>query len=630
VKFPRVFKTHRGKLDVGQMTVVWRKFAKYVKPHWKPLLVAFISTLGVVAAGIAAPWPIKLVFDVVLTDAMAHTAVGRLIARWTDTPVGALTIVCGLILLIAIVESFFSYFRDVLLAKTGQDVVGRIRQDLFRHMQKLSPDVFESRRTGDLLMRLTGDIRMLRQMMVNAWITAGQNVLTIVTISAVMFWLNPLLATVALGALPLIGWSTARISKRIRHVTKAQREKESFIASIAHEVLGAMTVVQAFNREKIEAQRFARQNRSSIRAGVRATRLEAKLFRIVSLSSAVGLCAVLFLGVRSVIDKAMTPGDLLLFVAYVRAVNKPLRKLSKLAGQTAKATACGMRIVEIFQIPRAIRDAKDAVAAENLQGHVELDHVSFTYPDGTPALMDVSLSVAPGERVAVVGRSGAGKSTLMKLLLRFYDVDEGSIRFDGTDIRKFTVTSLREQIAIVQQDTVLFGLSVAENIALGCEGASKEQIQEAAKAVGAHSFIRELPEKYDTRLSEKGTTLSGGQRQRIALARALLRRSPILLLDEPITGLDSASAQRAEASWMVEQNARTTVVICHDLSAMERFNRIYVFEHGRLSDAGTHDELLDRCTEYSQLYDAWRVRSGAGAGETEGANDANESHRLAS
>ncbi len=628
MKLPRVLKTNRGKLDLGEMAIVRRRFIKYVKPHWKALLISFLATIGAVAANIAAPWPIKLVFDLVLGDAMASSTIGLWFARLVDTKTGALAIICGLILVIAIAEACFAYFRDVLLAKTGQDVVGRIRQDLFRHMQKLSPDVFESRRTGDLLMRLTGDIRMLRQMMVNAWITAGENVLTIVTIAAVMFWLNPLLAAVALCAIPLIGWSTARISKRIRHVTKSQREKESFIASIAHEVLGAMMVVQAFNREKVEAQRFARQNRSSIRAGVRATRLEAKLFRIVSLSTATGLCAVLFLGVRSVLDGAMTPGDLLLFVAYVRAVNKPLRKLSKLASQTAKATTCGMRIVEILRIPPAIKDAPDAVATGELRGDIELANVSFAYPDGTPALSEVSVRIGAGERVAVVGRSGAGKSTLMKLLLRFYDADEGSVRFDGKDIRGYMVASLRDQIAIVQQDTVLFGLTISENIALGCDGADKEEIRAAAKAVGAHSFIRSLPEKYETRLSEKGTTLSGGQRQRIALARALLRRSPILLLDEPITGLDAASAERAESSWMVEETARTTVVICHDLSAMERFDRVFVLDRGRLIDTGTHELLVERCAVYGELHEAWRARS-VRSELMEDADDAHESRRLA-
>ncbi len=622
-------KTRRGKLDFGEIDIIRRKFFKYVKPHWKAMVVATVATFGAVAMQIAAPWPIKLVFDVVLSRAMSKTDVGRWFRENTSSPQSALLVICAGILAIALAGAMFAYLRDVLLAKTGQSVVGKIRQDLFRHMQKLSPDVFESRRTGDLLLRLTSDIQMLRQMIVNAWITAGENTLTLVLIAIVMFCLDPILATVAMGAFPLIGWATVRITKQIKHATKSQREKESFIASIAHEVLGAMAVVQAFNREKVEAQRFARQNRASIRAGVKATRLEAKLFRIVSLSSAAGMCGVLFLGVGGVLDKTMTMGDLLMFVAYVKLINKPLRKLSKLASQTAKATACGLRIAEILNIPPAISDAPDAVVADRVNGTIEFDAVGFTYPDGTRALEDISFRVEPGERVAIVGASGAGKSSLMKLLLRFYDVTEGGIKLDGTDIRRFTVASLRDQLAVVQQETVVFGLSISENIALGCEDADEDAIRAAAKAVGAHKFIKALPDKYDTRMSEKGTTLSGGQRQRIALARALLRDSPIFLLDEPVTGLDAASAFRAESSWMDREPRRTTLIICHDLSQMERFERIFVLDKGRLVDSGPHSEIIERCEAYATLHAARRARRGDST-TTEETGDAREPHRMAS
>ncbi len=617
MRFPNFIKTRRGKLDFGEIDVIRRRFARYLKPYWKSLVGAFVVSLGAVAMQVASPWPIKLVFDVVLSDAMAGSLVGRWFAQHAPQEGTALAIICGAILLIALTEASCAYLRDVLLARTGQNVVAKLRQSLFRHMQRLSPDVFETRRTGDLLMRLTGDIQMLRQMLVNAWITAGQNVLTIVTIVAVMFWLNPLLAVVATAMIPLIAWSSARISKRLRKVIKSQREKESFVASVAHEVLGAMTVVQAFNREKIESQRFARQNRSSIRAGLRATRLEAKLFRIVSMSSAVGLCAVLYLGVRSVIAGDMTAGDLLVFVAYVRAVNKPLRKLSKLAGQTAKATACGLRIAEILRIPPLVTDAPDAVTVERVRPLIELRDVSFVYPNGTTALENVTCRIEPGQRVAVVGKSGAGKSTLMKLLLRFYDPTAGVICVDQSDIRQFTVSSLRNQIAVVQQDTVLFGLSIAENIALGNDQADKSAIRRVARAVGAHEFIEKLPDGYDTSLSERGTTLSGGQKQRIALARALLRNAPILILDEPASGLDAEVAKLAESTWMKPKADQAVIVICHDYSHMERYDNIVVMDRGRVLDVGTHAQLRKDCQGYAALYQAWleRLPSRSSTGE---------------
>lgn len=604
-----VFKTRRGKLDLREVDVVRRRFARYVRPYWKSLALALAATLGAVAMQLASPWPLGFIFDIVLADEMPATRAGAWFSRNAPDTGSALMVICAFVVLIAIGEACFCYLRDVITAQTGQSVVGKIRQSLFRHMQRLSPDVFETRRAGDLLVRLTGDIQMLRQMMVNAWITAGENILRIVLTIAIMFWLNPLLAAVSTATLPLVFWSTVRISRRIRHAADSQRAKEGVIASIAHEVLGAITLVQAFNREKIEQERFARQNRSSIRAGVRATRLEAKLFRIISLSSALGLCVVLYIGVNSVLTGVMSSGELLIFIGYLRAMNKPLRKLSKLASQTAKATTCGMRVAEILQIPPAVTDAPDAAVAKDIRGAIELDEVSFTYPDGTPALSKVSLKVAAGQRVAVVGPSGAGKSTLMKLLLRFYDPASGRILMDGTDIRGFTLTSLRDQIAVVQQDTVLFGLTVAENIALGCDEIDKSAVRKAAKAVGAHEFIKSLPDGYDTALAERGATLSGGQRQRIALARAMMRQSPILILDEPVTGLDAQAAQSAEATWMTNGSRRTTFVICHDLTAMERFDKVVVLDQGRVIDAGAHDELAERCEVYVSLNKASTFRS---------------------
>lgn len=539
-------KTARGKLHLGSSGAVWSRFAKYTRAHRSALVLAFVAATGAVLIQLAAPWPIKIIFDYILTDSLAGTRLGSFLDRVSSGPMSALPWVCGAILLIAILDAAFSHVRDVTLAQTGQRVVGKIRRDLFGHLQTLPPSAFEKRRTGDLLVRMTGDIQMLRQMLVNAGTTLGQSGFAIIATIVVMFWLNWFLALLAVSTIPIVVWAGWRISAQIRKATLTQREKESEVASIAHDVFGAMSIVQAFNREAIEQKRFSRQERSSVRAGVKTTRLQSRLYRVVAIASAAATCTILYFGVRSVVGGAMTAGDLLVFLSYLRGLNKPIRKLAKVSGQIAKATSCGQRVAEIFALQPAVEDQPNAKPLQHVRGRIEFRHVSFAYDNGTPALQDFSATFEPAQRVAIVGHTGAGKSTLAKLLLRFYDPADGSITIDGQDLREVTLCSLRQQIGWVHQDTILFGMSVAENIALGQPEADSTLIEAVAAQVGADEFIRRMPDGYDTVLGQGGTTLSGGQRQRLALARAILPSPALLLLDEPATGLDAVTRRQVE------------------------------------------------------------------------------------
>jgi ABC-type multidrug transport system fused ATPase/permease subunit len=453
-------------------------------------------------------------------------------------------------------------------------------------------------------MRLTGDIQMLRVMLVGTVITLGQAGVAVVALVLAMFWLDPLLAAIGLATIPITFATGWRISKKIQKATKDQREKESSVANIAHDVLGAMSIIQAFNREAIEHKRFSRQERSTVRAGLKTTRLESKLYRTVALASAVSTCAILYFGVNSVLNGKMTAGQLLVFVAYLRSVGKPIRQMTKVAGQLAKSTTCAERIAEVLAIRPAIENAPNSRPLKSVQGQIAFEHVSFGYDEGRSALSDLCFEIKPGERVAIVGHSGAGKSTLAKLLLRFYDPKEGIVRIDGVDLKEVTLSSLRGCIGWVHQDTILFGMSVAENIALGVPDATQETIGEVARRVHANEFISELPKQYDTVLGQSGATLSGGQRQRIALARALLHNPQILVLDEPATGLDAQSRAIVEEAWLSPENAATTLVICHRLRDMERFDRILVLKCGRVCEAGTHAELLARGGEYAAACEA--------------------------
>jgi len=598
-------KTRRGKLKLDRVGAVWSRFACYVRPYRLQLVGAFAAALGAVLMQILAPWPIKLVFDSILSDKIASNSwLGSVVTFFAALPGGLLAWICAAIFLFAVLDAVFAHLRDVTLATVGQRVVGKIRQDVFAHLQSLEPTVFERRPVGDLIMRLTGDIQLLKQMLVGAMIFGAQSAVMITIMLAAMFWLNPVLAILAIATAPILALASWVISRRIRKAAKGQREKESLLAGIAHDVLGSMAVVQAYNREPIEQKRFSRQNRSSVRAGVKTTRLESKLYRIVSLGSACSLCAILYVGVSAVLDQRMTPGDLLVFISYLRALNKPIRNIAKLTSQTAKAASCGQRVADVFAIEPKIRNRRDAVALSRARGAICFENVSFSYEDGPPALRDVSLRIEPHQRVAIVGHTGAGKTTLFKLLLRFVESDQGAIRLDDYEIANLTLDSLRRQMGWVSQDTLLFGMSVADNIALANPDADPRAIRRVATCAHAHQFIESLQNGYDTVLGEKGASLSGGERQRLALARALLRDTPVLLLDEPATALDSITRSAVEQAWMSPANTATTLVICHRLVGMDRFDRVIMLDRGRVADMGAHRELIDRCPSYADLVNA--------------------------
>lgn len=609
----RSIKTRRGRLDLNEAATVWRRFRRYTRRHVGTLALAILASLGATVMVLLMPWPIKIVFDYVLSDTMRGTWLADLLDRVAGTPMNALTWACGAIIVMAVLDGLFNYWRDVLLAQTGQRIVGRLRQDVFKHLQTLPPSEFERRRTGDLLTRLTGDILMMRQMLTDALVTFGQGVLMILGLTIAMFCLSVTLGLITLIAVPMTAWATVRISKQIRLATRQAREKESAVANIAHDVISAMPIIQAFNRETVEKERFARFNRSTIRAGVRTTKLESRLYRTVAISSALAMCAILFVGVRSVVAGEMTAGDLLVFIAYLRALSKPMRRISKVTGQIAKATTCGQRLVEILNIQPLVQDAPEAVELPPVEGAISFDRVNFAYPDGRRVLHEVQLQITAGERVAIVGHSGAGKSTLIKLLLRFYDPTSGRLLVDGVDLRCVTRQSLRRQIGWVHQDTVLFGLTVAENIALAKGDASPQEIAEVARRVQADRFIDSMPDGYDTLLGQSALTLSGGERQRLALARALLHKPRILLLDEPATGLDAVTRRIVSETWMAAENQATTIVICHRLYEMERFDRVIMFDQGRLIAAVPHHELLRQCPDYAQAYDADRMEADSAA-----------------
>jgi len=343
-------------------------------------------------------------------------------------------------------------------------------------------------------------------------------------------------------------------------------------------------------------------NKKSLKQGARVQRLSAGLERSVEVFATSGTAVALWFGAQMVIAKTITPGDLIVFVTYLRTAFKPMRQLAKYAIQIVKALASGDRIVDLLEAPREIEDAPGAIDAGRLHGAIRLEDVWFEYEPGTPVLRGINLNVEPGEHIAIVGPSGSGKSTLASLLLRFYDPVSGHILFDGRDIRNYKLDSLRKQLGVALQDSVLFAVAVRENIRFGSQDASEEEIIEAARLVNAHDFIEELPHGYETALGERGATLSGGQRRRVALARVALRDTPILILDEPTSGLDGRNEYEVNAALLRLSEGRTTILITHRLAAVRRTDRIFYLHQGRIVEQGTHEELMIQNEHYASMY----------------------------
>jgi ABC-type multidrug transport system fused ATPase/permease subunit len=404
------------------------------------------------------------------------------------------------------------------------------------------------------------------------------------------------------ATLPILFYSLASIYQRLKIAARKQREREGVIAARLSEVLTSVPLVKAYGRERYEQERFDAESAITLEQGIEAERLAAGAMRSLELLKAAGLWATVLFGALLALRNEMTPGDVLIFTAYLNDMYKPLRNLAKLSTRYSRAMVSVKRIQEIFETEPEARDDASAVVAPRLKGEIVFDHVSFDYGNGRKVLDDVSFSIAPGQRVALVGPSGSGKSTIASLLLRFYDARSGEIMVDGADIRRYSRESLRREIGIVLQDSILFGASIRENIAYGKPDASQEEIVEAARQAYAHGFIASLPEGYDTIIGERGATLSGGQRQRICLARAIIKQPSALILDEPTSAVDAESAGLIHDALERLQRGKTTLVIAHNFAAMEKFDLILVLKNSRLIEQGTHEQLLEQGGRYYRLY----------------------------
>lgn len=585
----------------GALAAVLRAFAPDIRRQRWPLVLAFLALAGSIAAEILRPWPLKIILDGVLIRQSGGPHEAGLAARIAPTPMALLLLCAASVLLLAVVSGALAYAQTLLAAGAGQRIVARIRKRLFAHLHRLELSFHEGSRTGDLVMRLTGDIANLKEMLTTSLVEIGGRFLLLLGMTAVMLTIDVPMTIASLSVVPLLSLSIVQISAHIRDAARKNRSKEGQLASVASESLGLVALVQAFSRADAEAERFNLGNRSTLRAGLKAAKLEAALSRTVELILAAGTGLVLFVGARRALEGIITPGDLIVFVSYLRSLHKPLRSIAAHASRMAKGVACGERIIAVLEREPAIVDSPDAVPAPAFRGEIAFDRVTFGYGDGPDVLKGISFTAKPGCRVALVGESGAGKSTLAKLLLRLADPRSGAVEIDGRDIREFTLESLRNSIALVPQEALLFATTIRDNIAFGRLDATEDEIVAAARLANADEFIARLPQGYDTLVGERGVTLSGGERQRIAIARAAVRRAPILILDEPMTGLDAQSESLVREALERLARGRTTLLIAHRFTLVENSDLILVLEDGRVAESGTARELRARGGLFQRL-----------------------------
>jgi ATP-binding cassette, subfamily B, bacterial len=565
-----------GAAPVVSVREIFRRFWPDARPYRRWLLLGLVFIAAVPAIATVEIWLFKLLVDEVLVPRELEPLL------WIAAAYVGLTILGGLV----------SFADEYLAAWIGERFLLNLRSRLYRHLLTLS-DGPERRRLGDLLARLTSDVQAIESFVLSGLAGALSAVLQIAFFTAALLYLQWDLALVSLVVAPLFWLAAARFSRLIKRASREKRRRSGSLGAVAEEGLANAVLVQAYNRQETELQRFQRENEGIVSAELAATRLRALFSPAVDLIELAGALLVIGWGTYALSEGRITLGGMLAFLAYLTMLYGPIRELSRLGTSIFAAAAAAERVLEVLDQEPVVRDSPDAMRLGRARGVVELDAVSFTYPGALhPALAGVSLRVEPGETLALVGASGAGKSTIAKLLLRFHDPDAGSVRLDSRDFRDLTIASLRDNVAVLLQETLVFDGSVRENIAYGRPEAGDAEIVAAAKAADAHAFIEALPDGYATAVGQKGRRLSGGQRQRLAIARALVRDAPVLILDEPTTALDAESTQRLLQPLRRLMRGRTTIVISHTLMTVRDADAIVVLDRGRVVESGTHEELV--------------------------------------
>ena len=562
------------------------RFLPFLRPYLSRMVLAGLLVMGVAAINLALLRLAGSLWDIITVQ---HDQ-----SRMTDM----ITVFLGLVILQGLCSMGHSY----LTAWISQRIIADFRRHIFAHLHTLSVSFFARRRTGELLSRLMNDVTVIQSVVTETPIDSAKQLVTFVGGITFLLTMNWRLCLLILVLLPLLVLVAKFFGRRLKSLSTSIQDHTAALSTLIEEVISGIRIVKSFVQTQREETRFAAQVEQTLALTMRKAGVMAVFIPVISLLTFSAAAAVLWYGGRQVIDGSVSPGDLFAFVLFAGILIGPFSSAARVFAQVREAQGATQRVFEILDTDSEVSDSPTATTLPSVSGHIRAEHIGFAYDPRQPVLMDVSFEAKPGELVAIVGPTGAGKTTIMNLLHRFYDPTEGRITIDGHDLRHVTMDSWYRQIALVPQETILFGGTILDNIRYGDEKATQEAVVAASRAAHAHDFIMSFPDQYQTIVGEKGINVSGGQRQRIAIARAIVKNPRIMLLDEATSALDSESERLVQEALAQLMKGRTTFVIAHRLTTIQRADRILVLNKGRLVETGTHAELMDRKGLYQYLY----------------------------